>query len=160
MLSPLLVHEAVQHLLLDLVAQINLALEQPRDRLDDLLAGLLLHQVAHGAGPERTLGVETLVMHRDNQYGQVRRLHLDVLRELDAVRRLQRDVHDREIGLELAHELDRVGGVVRLADDLEVRLLVDQRLHALAGDGMIVDEQHLELRRHGRRLGLEHRGVG
>ena len=55
-----------------------------KEELDDALDGLLLHDVAPGAGPQRAFGVELLVVHRQDEHRQRRRLGLDLLDQLDA----------------------------------------------------------------------------
>ena len=70
----------------------------------------------------------------------------DLERRLEAAEARHRDVHHGDVGLEGLRPRDGLAAVGGLADHLHVVGQVDQGLHAFADDGVVVGDEHANLR--------------
>ena len=68
------------------------------DGVDDLLRRLLLGQVSLRPRAERAFPVQGLVVHRQDEHGQVGKLRLEFLQQLDPVAVPEGDVNNTEVG--------------------------------------------------------------
>ena len=144
--------DLAEHLGGHLVAEEDLAGQDPPDGDDDLVGGLVLGDVAARAGPQDALRVERLVVHRQHQHHHLRPADADVLDQLDAVGLLERHVHDDDVPARLLDHLQRVPRRLRLAGILQVALLLDQQGQTLPDHRMIV--HHHDSRGPRRRTGV------
>ncbi len=134
------------------VADVDLAGQHPAQRDQHLLGRLLLHQVGARAGAQRPLGVERLVVHRQDHHRDGDVAGAEVLDQLEAVGSVQREVDDGDVGLQRVDAVERRGGVGGLAADLEVGLLVDELGQAAAHDRVIVNDEDAGFHRHPSRV--------
>src|SRR5262249_39778032 len=118
--------ETLDHARADALAHVDAARENATNRHEQLLGGRLLHDVAIRAGAQEPLSVDVLVVHRQDQHGELLVLVADVLDKLEAVAVAQRQVEDHDVGRELAQRDPRLLHVRSFAAYPKIGLLLDE----------------------------------
>src|SRR5579884_410581 len=119
----------------------RLAAHRPPNRVDDVLVGVGLEDVAGGAGLERFEEELLAVVHREHEQLQLRLALVQLCGCLDPGRLRHRDVEDHEIDVRGHRFLHRFGPIRGFGDDLEVGLGVEDALQAGADDRVVVGDQ-------------------
>ena len=105
----------------------------------------LLQDVAACAGPQRLAGVLGVLAHRQDRDRQGRVGDEAGGQRAEARAARHRQVERQQVGLVLAHRPDHGGDVGRFGDDLELaRLPLEHGAHAVAYDGVVVGDYHLD----------------
>ena len=85
-------------------------------------------------------------MHRQNQHVKTWMLWTNLLKKVQAIRSLQREVRDYEIGLSLVHTVNCLNGVLGPTTHFHVGLAIDELSQPPASNGVIFDQEDLGLR--------------
>jgi len=104
------------------LAAVDKSLADLQAELDDLVARLLLGEVAHCSGVEGTFRVLRLAVHGPNKHPRGHVARLDAFDEVDAIPITERDVNDDDVGLLLVEKPQGLGHSVGLATDFEIGL--------------------------------------
>ena len=110
------------------------------DCLHQIGVGLRLQHVAGGAGPQRLEEVALVVVHGQDQDGDLGRLALDLTRCLQPGQLRHPHVEDREVGALADRCVAGLRSVRRFADHLDVGLALEQQPQTGADDPVIVGD--------------------
>ena len=145
----------IKHSLAHRGTDINFAREHAPNRVEDGIERFALHHVAARARPQRALGIEHFIVHRDDQHRQFGLLGFDHFCEFDPIGPApEAHVHDREIKFLPPDRVERREAAVGFRADFNVGLLAEELNHALAKKRVIIDEQNATSFRSGSRLGF------
>ena len=138
--------QLAQHRVRDALADVDLAAQDAAQATSTLLGRLLLHDVAVGAGPERPLGVDRLVVHRQHQDRQCRRsgVRMVLISSIPSGPGSEMSTMTMS-GRSWPIAVQRGVRLFGLAADDQIRLLVDQQRESLADDRMVVHDEHAVL---------------
>ena len=126
-------------------ADINLPAQHLANCQQDSFCGFLLGDVSAGARAQDAFGIKRFVMHGKNQHRQRRAPGLEVLDQLQSVRRLKGNIGDYNVGLRLLDFFESLLSVFGLATNGHVAFALDQLCEPLADQGMIIDKKDLGL---------------
>jgi hypothetical protein len=101
----------------------------------------VLHHVAFGASTQGAERVQRLVVHREDEDGQLRVLGEGQLDQLDAIRAGQGDIEQNSVWSEAAEGIERFRGGLGFAANLQVGHFIHQALQTVAENGMIIDDE-------------------
>ena len=125
----------------------RLAAHHAADVLEQLLRADVLEQVAVGAGLDRLEQVVVVLGHGEHDDRRPDAGGADGGHAVHARGDGHVHVHDHEIGMERPDLLQGIAAVLALAHDGHVELGADQGRERPAEQGLVIDEQHPELRR-------------
>ena len=108
------------------------------ERLLEALAPERLEDVVDGAHVERTQSVMVVRGHEHDRGDPVR---ADALEDAEAVEIRHLDVEEHEVGPELLDRDDGLATVAALPDDLDAGFVREEGAQALAGEGLVVDDE-------------------
>ncbi len=111
------------------------------DRLEQLGVGLALEHVSGRSGLEGLEQVALVVVHGEDEDGDVGRLLADLVGRLQPGEARHLDVEDREVGALADRDVARLDPVRRLGDDLHVLLALEEHPQAGADDPVVVGDQ-------------------
>ena len=125
----------------EILADINVAIQHMPHGREQLIAALIFHQVPAGSSPQRSLCIERLIMHGDNQNVDSQMQSFDVLDKLEPILPGQGDIEQHQFGAQRAHCSQRLARIACFATDQEIPLLAYQLGHAASCERVVINNE-------------------
>ena len=124
-------------------ADVFLARKHRADGAEQLLGGLLLADIAAGAGLQGPHRIAGLLKGGKDQDAHLRMVPRNFLDQVHAVERAERQIEQDQVGLQRLAQSQRIKPGAAFADHLQFGLVFQHQADTLPDDGVVVNDNDL-----------------